>query len=359
VTRRRLAAGGLLAVIVVSAAGAASGAVRVPPVPAATSGDPSPAPAQPDTATIEQRTLHTAADLTGTLGYEGTSAVDAGTGGTLTWLPAEGTVISRNGVLYELDGRIRPRLLYGARPMWRSLGPGVSDGADVRQLEENLRAMGYAPSNMKVDAHWDARTTTAVKRWQKATGRTADGMLDSGDIAFLPGPVRVASHQATLGSRVGPGMPLLSTTGTKRVVTLDLSASRQDLVRAGQAVTVTLPDGTMVSGHVRGVGRVATAGQNGAPATVPVTFDLDPAAKLPDLDAAPVTVHVVTEEHPNVLAAPVTALVALLEGGYAVEVVHKDGTHAYVAVTTGLFEDGWVEVNGNGLAAGDTVVVAR
>ena len=358
-TRRRLAAGGLLIVIAVTAVGAASGAVHLPSASAAAGVDPSPAPAQPDTAAIEQRTLHTAADLTGTLGYEGTSAVDAGTGGTLTWLPAEGTVISRNGVLYELDGQVRPRLLYGARPVWRPLGPGVSDGADVRQLEQNLRAMGYAPSNLKVDAHWDARTTTAVKRWQKATGRTADGTLDASDIAFLPGPIRVASHQAALGTRVGPGMPLLVATGTKRVVTLDLSASRQDLVKAGQAVTVTLPGGTTVNGRVRGVGRVATAGQNGAPATVPVTFDLDPAAKLSDLDAAPVTVHVVTEEHPNVLAAPVTALVALLEGGYAVEVVHPDGSRAYVAVTTGLFEDGWVEVKGAGLAAGDKVVVAR
>ena len=52
-----------------------------------------------------------------------------------------------------------------------------------------------------------------------------------------------------------------------------------------------------------------------------MTIDLDPAATLPELDAAPVTVHAVVTRHDDVLAVPVSALVALLEGGYAVEVV--------------------------------------
>jgi multidrug efflux pump subunit AcrA (membrane-fusion protein) len=124
-------------------------------------------------------------------------------------------------------------------------------------------------------------------------------------------------------------------------------------------VTVELPDGTIVNGTIREVGRVATASQDGSSTTVPVTIDLDPAATLPDLDAAPVTVHVVVTDHPDVLAVPVSALVALLEGGYAVEVVDDDGSHRYVAVETDLFEDGKVEIRGDGLRAGMHVVVAR
>ena len=136
----------------------------------------------------------------------------AGSAGTVTRLPAEGAVIERGGVLYELDGRVRPRLLYGDRPLWRPLGPKVSDGADVLQLEQNLKAMGYAPKGMKVNRHWDAKTTTAVKRWQKATGRKQDATLDGADLAFLPGAVRVASHQAEVGAAVAPGAPVLGTT---------------------------------------------------------------------------------------------------------------------------------------------------
>lgn len=356
---RRVAAGGLVLVIGASAGLAAGSSGRLPWAPAPASAAPSQAPAPVQTAAVAKKTMTTSADLSGTLGYEGSSTLSAGGPGTLTRLPAAGAVIARNGVLFELDGHVRPRLLYGARPMWRALGPGVANGADVLQLEQNLKALGYAPKELKVDRHWDSRTTKAVKRWQKATGQTADGTVDRGDVVFEPDAIRVASLEAPIGADVGPGTPILGVTTAKRAVTLDLAATRQDLVNAGQAVTITLPDDSTVGGRVRGVGRVATAGQNGNPATVPVWIDIDSSAKLPTLDSAPVTVHVVTEQHADVMAVPVNSLVALLEGGYAVEVIAPDGTHRYVGVTLGLFGDGFVEVQGTGLAAGDTIVVAR
>ena len=59
------------------------------------------------------------------------------------------------------------------------------------------------------------------------------------------------------------------------------------------------------------------------------------------------------------LAVPVNALLALLEGGYAVEVAADDGTTHLVGVKTGIFQDGWVEIEvpDGGLAEGDDVVV--
>jgi peptidoglycan hydrolase-like protein with peptidoglycan-binding domain len=343
---------GVLGVATGALPGLVSGGGATPSPSAASASDLTTAP-------VERRTMETAADLTGSLAFEASRSVVAGSAGIVTRLPAEGSVIERGDALYELDGRLRPRLLYGARPLWRPLGPKVSNGADVLQLEENLQALGYAPKGMKVNRHWDAKTTAAVKRWQKATGRKRDATLDGADLAFLPGAVRVASHQAAVGDAVAPGTPVLGTTTATRVVTLDLSASRQDLVAPGQAVSIDLPDESVVTGHVRSIGRVATAGENGAPATIPVTIDIDPGATLPDLDAAPVTVHVVTESHPDVLAVPVNALVALLEGGYAVEVVEADGARRYAGVETGLFDDGKVEVSGDGLVVGDLVVVPR
>jgi hypothetical protein len=152
---------------------------------------------------------------------------------------------------------------------------------------------------------------------------------------------------------------VLEATTATRVITLDLSASRQDLVAPGQAVTIELPGDVTVSGTVREVGRVATATEDGSSTTVPVTIDVDDASQLPDLDAAPATVYVVTERRDDVLAVPVKSLLALLEGGYAVEVVGNDGSHRYVGVDLGLFHDGMVEVSGDGIAAGDRVVTAR
>jgi hypothetical protein len=56
---------------------------------------------------------------------------------------------------------------------------------------------------------------------------------------------------------------------------------------------------------------------------------------------------------------PVDALLALAGGGYAIEVVGPGGVHHLVAVSTGLFDDadGLVQVTGNGLAAGQRIVV--
>ena len=61
----------------------------------------------------------------------------------------------------------------------------------------------------------------------------------------------------------------------------------------------------------------------------------------------------------DVLAVPVSALLARSGGGYAVEVVARDGTHHLVAVRPGLFDDaaGWCRSPGAGLVAGQRVVV--
>ena len=56
------------------------------------------------------------------------------------------------------------------------------------------------------------------------------------------------------------------------------------------------------------------------------------------------------------LAVPVEALLALAEGGYAVEVSDGDGTTHLVGVELGVFADGLVEITGD-VEAGDQVVV--
>ena len=77
------------------------------------------------------------------------------------------------------------------------------------------------------------------------------------------------------------------------------------------------------------------------------------------LDQALVEVAITDQTVHDVLAVPVTALLARSGGGYAVEVVAGDGTHHLVPVRLGLFDDaaGMVQVSGAGLAAGQRVVV--
>ena len=68
------------------------------------------------------------------------------------------------------------------------------------------------------------------------------------------------------------------------------------------------------------------------------------------------SVHVLItrSERPNVLTVPVAALVVLREGGYGVELVEGDSTR-YVAVKTGLFANGRVEISGADVTEGATV----
>jgi peptidoglycan hydrolase-like protein with peptidoglycan-binding domain len=305
-------------------------------------------------ATVERRDLVRRDSFDGTLGYADARVLGSMRGGTVTALAPEGAIVKRGEVLYSVDAA-RTYLFYGARPAWRRLARG-DEGRDVRQLERNLDALGY---EVAVDGDFDDDTADAVRAWEEARGVAEDGVVELGEIVFLPGPRRMGAHALEPGAPVQPGAELAETTSTGRVVTVQLEASRQTLVAAGDAVTVELPDGRTVGGRIAQVGTVAEPPENpeeGGEPTVSVEITLSgPSGRL---DQAPVEVHVESERRDEVLAVPVSALLALLGGGYALEVVDEAATRL-VAVETGLFANGYVQVSGPGLRAGDRVVVPR
>jgi peptidoglycan hydrolase-like protein with peptidoglycan-binding domain len=279
--------------------------------------------------------------------------------GTVTALPDEGSVIERGEALYELDGQSSGLLMYGDRPAWRELTSGL-EGEDVRQLQENLIELGFGGDELTASGTFDDATLAAVRAWQAGHGVPETGVIELGEIVFLPGAVRIAGHSVSVGDTVTAGLVVLTATSTDRVVSVDLSADEQGLVTPGDSVEIDLPDGTRVTGSVVTVGTVATAaGEGQGNPTVEVTIVLDDPAASGTIDQAPVDVLITTLSRENVLAVPVIALLALLEGGYAVEVVSADGTTSLVGVETGLFQDGWVEieVTSGALSEGDQVVV--
>ena len=359
-TRRGALAGGLLLAAAVGLA--AGGTWVVSRQLAGTPAAPATTTASVRTVEIVRKTLQVQASLTGTLGFDGSIDIRGALAGTLTATPAPGTEIDRGFPLYEIDGRRSVVLFYGTRPAWRSLSLGVANGADIEQLERNLQALGYTPAGMAIDGHWDRTTTKVVKRWQASMGLPVDGTVDLGEVVFLPGPFRVTSA-AALGTTTA-GLVVLHGTTTRRVISLALPATRRSLVTLGQPVTVLLPDGSTTKAHVGSIGRVAHTSDSGSSGigssstpTIDVTVELDDPAVAPDLDQAPVSVRIVTSSRANVLAVPTNALVALAEGGYAVEVVGTDGSRRYAGVTLGLFDSGWVELSGGDVREGDRVVV--
>jgi len=229
-----------------------------------------------------------------------------------------------------------------------------SEGADVRELEEALLRLGFYPGD--ADGVYTGGTEYAVERWQESVGAEADGVVELGEVVFLPGPVRVAENTLVVGDEVRSGSQVFAATSDRVVVSVALPASDQDLLTAGDPVTVVLPDETEAPATVTSVATVATRGAQGGEATFAVEVALDDVSVAAGLDEAPVEVDVVTDSRPGVMAVPVTALLALAEGGYAVEVDAGDGTTRLVAVDPGLYAEGLVEVASDGLRPGDRVV---
>lgn len=228
-------------------------------------------------------------------------------------------------------------------------------GPDVAQLNTALADLGYLDAPDGAPDEFTPATDAAVRELQADTGMEADGALDTGEVVFLDAPVRVASVAAPVGSSLSPGAEVLAVTGEEVVVSLDLPAEDQGALAEGDPVTVELPDGTEVAATVASVATVATVADNTAVFEVEVSLDASAADAVAGLDEAPVEVSFVSDAARGVTAVPVAALVALREGGYAVEVVDATST-TLVAVEAGFFADGFVEITGE-VAAGDRVVV--
>jgi peptidoglycan hydrolase-like protein with peptidoglycan-binding domain len=314
------------------------------------------------TATVERRDLVQHESVDGTLGYDDAETLYAQGMGTVTALRKPGSVVRRGQPLYWLDGK-PVTLMYGRVPMWRRLDASSTGGRDIRELERNLVALGYDPDgDIDVDNAWESATTAAVKRWQKDKGLPKTGSVERGQIAFLPGPRRIGQLKATRGALMQPGSEVVDTSSTTRLVTVDLDADKQSLVKEGDKVTVELPDGSIVDGWISSVGKVAESetdpqtGEKSDP-TIPVEIRLARGTKSGSLDEAPVDVSIQKDRANDVLTVPVSALLALAGGGYAVEVVDAGGTTHLVRVEPGLYADGIVEVSGKGIKKGMKVVV--
>jgi multidrug efflux pump subunit AcrA (membrane-fusion protein) len=296
--------------------------------------------------------------VTATLGYAGSYPVTGQGGGTLTWLPSPGRVVSQGQALYRAGNGSPVALLYGSVPDWRAMNEG-NTGQDVSQLNHDLVMLGYADRADIVTLGWDYyswETAAGVAKLEERLGvPDPPGDLSLGQVVFAPEALRVAQVTGRLGGSANG--PVLSATSDRHVVTISLNASQQSQVSAGDAVSVTLPDGATTTGVVSSVGTVAIG--SGGAATIPVQVNLTDPRAAGILDQAPVTVYITTASAKNVLTVPVTALVAQSSGGYAVEVAGPGNTRRWIPVTPGIFDDksGLVQVTGN-LTPGDLVVVA-
>ncbi|MFF4425988.1 peptidoglycan-binding protein [Streptomyces sp. NPDC001549] len=327
----------------------------------------------PATAPVKRGDLGSGLQVEGTLGYAGERKLNAAGPGVLTWIAGEGSAVERDGKLYEVNGRA-VRLMYGSTPVYRPLKAG-DKGEDVKQLKRNLQALGYGTGLDPQDGTFTAGTATAVKRWQKAHKAAETGEVGKEDIAFASGPQRVRAGDAAVGDELAPGKPVLTVTGTERIVRFQLDAAKAGAARAGDPVTVRPAGGGSATGKIDSVGGAGrpddeNGGGAGGPgggggggggdkkAQVEVVVAFDKPAEVSAPDQSPVSVGLTGETRKGVLSVPVNALLALAGGGFGVQVV-EDGRAREVPVELGMFGNGRVEVTGDALEEGMQVGIPK
>ena len=270
-------------------------------------------------------------------------------------------------------------LFYGGGAAWRPMSIDAPPGPDIAWLEANLVALGYGdPGDIEVDEVFDAATADAVSAWQSDVGVTATGEVPLGQVVFIAGPAPVSALAVSRGDSVNEGAALYELTAVELVsstvgpdgvqdqsvtaqrVTARLDLVDQDLLALGTPVLIELPDDTEVDGEVIELGAVPViiSATEQSSETSYLDVVIAPLESVdPNWTGATVQVRFATEVAQGVLSVPVSALLALQEGGYAVEIVLPDGSVRLVGVSTGLFADGFVEVAGNGLAPDLEVVI--
>lgn len=176
-------------------------------------------------------------------------------GGVVTSVEVEpGEMVRAGGVLFTVE--LRPVVVaVGAVPMFRPLAV-ETEGPDVAQLQRLLTELGHFAGD--VDGVYDRATRTAVGTWQEDIGLPVTGVVELGDVIFVPElPVPVVLSDAVfVGARLTGGEPVVRAILADPVFRIPLSIEQADLVPLSADVSVTYPDGVWPARIDRAVERV-------------------------------------------------------------------------------------------------------
>jgi hypothetical protein len=264
--------------------------------------------------------------------------------------PMDGTIMSING---HLGGQV------GTAP-FITLADLSQPTLEIFLDETNLDKVGLG-SEMEVVFSamlTDLFTGTVVQ--------VDPQLIASGGLSYVRALVQLeGEHDQTLPAGLNAEFNVVGL--SNRIVRVFLPLDDEGLLAVGDPVTVELPDLSEIPGTVVFVPQTPTQ-PNWGPAAFEVLVELvsesgidDPtaAAELAELsDETSVDVTFVVDAVDDVMAIPVSALVALLEGGYAVEVDTAIGGPRLVAVEVGFFgSNNMIAVTSDGLQPGDRVLV--
>lgn len=319
--------------------------------------EPGAALASVETATVRRGDLTADREFDATVSFGDRLPLPTAAAGTITQQRPVGAVVGFGDTLARIDDK--PVFLgQGAMPMYRELSLVDTDavdengnrlelvnGFDVAQLQAFLLDAGFDANGwLEVTGTFSKPTENAVKSWQESVGLPVTGRVDSSQLVFSPAPVRIASEL-----RVGAPFEGIEVNNAEPAVLVDTSNRDRSALPVDTTVQVALPDSAALVGAVTDQKqRTAEDGSQVWRTTVGIDGDLPG-----DATSAKVTVTETVAK--DVRFVPVGALLALSEGGFAVEIPTESGT-TLVPVDVGEVLDGQAEVDGD-IEEGDEVVI--
>ena len=243
----------------------------------------------------------------------------------------------------------------------------VVDGAEALAIENAQKAYDDALKSYNDGVDQDSELAKAKEELEELKLSAKSETFSPTNAYASKTSIIVGSYISDIGSAVTLNSPLYNISSIGIEVVFQVDATDQETVSLGDSVEIELPTNERVPTIITFIDQVVTQTQAGE--FIEVTLEVLNPEEIEAYDQAPVKVFVTTEISENVLYVPVNALLALAEGGYALEIYDGEldgGTFegesgvdtSYVAVEIGVFTDGFVEVKGN-ISEGQIVVVPR
>ncbi|TDT18089.1 putative peptidoglycan binding protein [Ilumatobacter fluminis] len=280
--------------------------------------------------------------------------------GIIDSLAEVGTRIEHGSVLMTVDGS-EVIAVVEVSPETETVLAALNDD-DLEELEAVLAFMGYdTTGTLVVDGEVDEGTTAAIQAWQTDAGLPATGSIDPADYVVLDGigdaAYSVSEQYLEVGDELDDSEIVLALATPTLTVTADIAVGSIDEFAVGDLVTVEQLDESTFDAAVISIADIATPGGADAGPTIAVEFEV---VSEPD-EFVSGSVLIVTESSriDGATVVPTRALIALREGGYAVERQLADGSTELIGVEIGTFDDGLVEVVSStaDLNEGDDLVV--
>ena len=248
----------------------------------------------------------------------------------------------------------------------KSYNEGV-DAAEALAIENAQKAYDDALKSYNEGVDQESELTKAKEELEELKLSAKSETFSPTNAYASESPIIIGSYISDIGSAVSLNSQLYNISSIGIEVVFQVDASDQETVSLGDSVEIELPTDERVQTKITFIDQVVTQTQAGE--FIEVILEVLNPNEIEAYDQAPVKVFVTTEVSENVLFVPVNALLALAEGGYALEVYEGEtegGTFqgesgvdtSYVAVEIGVFTDGFVEVKGN-ISEGQIVVVPR